>query len=222
MGMWVPRPALEPGEELWWEANATRKQGHGRAVGGRLFLTNRRLFFEPSRFDRMFSGTAWSAPLSHIRRVETEPSHPASAIRGDYGALRRRLGVTTTHGTELFVVTSVEQVVAALNDVIPGLEASHASSDVVTGSSAPLGWLERVQLCYRLLTTAGFFCLLVGVSLSLVGHGSAASLGNAVAGAALALGALNVVVLVLTRFQREKFTENPWDDDLHQPWTSER
>jgi hypothetical protein len=56
MGSWVEEPATADGEEVLWRRAANRQQGPRRAVGGRIFLTNKRVIFMANRFDH---ATGW-------------------------------------------------------------------------------------------------------------------------------------------------------------------
>ena len=56
MGAWVRHSELEGGEVVKWTKAANRQQSELRAVGGKLFLTDRRLLFQPNRFFRLPSG----------------------------------------------------------------------------------------------------------------------------------------------------------------------
>jgi hypothetical protein len=76
--------------------------------------------FQPSRFDQALRGEFWSTPLNQIRDIGIEGSDRRKARERDYGALRRRLRVVTPRSTEPFVINSVEEVVAALNEGVFG------------------------------------------------------------------------------------------------------
>jgi hypothetical protein len=59
--------------------------------------------------------------MDQIRSIGVEPTDRTKASAKDYGALRRRLKIVTRHSTELFVINSVQQAVATLHEMIPGL-----------------------------------------------------------------------------------------------------
>jgi hypothetical protein len=120
VGVWVPHPPLEAGGVVRWRKNANRKQGATRAVGGRLFLTDRRLLFQPSRFDQALRGEFWSTALDQVRDISVEDRDRQKANERDYGALRRRLRIVTHRSVELFVINSVEEVVRALREGVFG------------------------------------------------------------------------------------------------------
>jgi hypothetical protein len=90
-----------------WSCRANRTQSTFRAVGGQLVLEGDRLEFRPHGFDRALSGKGWSAPLTAIRSVGTEPR----GLNPLNGALRERLRIELDDGSvELFVVNKLGEV----------------------------------------------------------------------------------------------------------------
>jgi hypothetical protein len=81
-----------PGERLFAQGPANHLRGW-EAVGGGLYLTDRRLLFRPHRFN--FHRTEASIPLDEILRAET---------RATGGVIPNGLWITTPSGTERFVV----------------------------------------------------------------------------------------------------------------------
>jgi hypothetical protein len=80
-------------------------------VGGRLFLTQGRLIFEPSRLDGAVGGNRWWAPLSTIRRVSSQ--QPDGRVTA--GGLRTRLRLDLADGAvELFVINRLDEVVQVI------------------------------------------------------------------------------------------------------------
>ena len=69
LGLRVREPTFEEGEEVRWEARANRFQQKIRSIGGRIYLTDRRLVFAPHKFDEKLGGRAWSARLSDLDRA---------------------------------------------------------------------------------------------------------------------------------------------------------
>ncbi|HVV49150.1 MAG TPA: hypothetical protein VHO06_05795 [Polyangia bacterium] len=65
-GLSVREPEFEEGEEVRREFRANRWQHRIRAVGGRLYLTDRRLIFVPHKFDSKLGGRRWSARLQDL------------------------------------------------------------------------------------------------------------------------------------------------------------
>lgn len=107
MGVWFTTPALDAGETVKWRKAANRDQ-NGRAVGGRLFLTEKRLLFRPNRIDSISGGKAWTCELSQIGAVGASPrdGHPFS------GGLRPRLRVEMKDAeVERFTVNDLEDVI---------------------------------------------------------------------------------------------------------------
>lgn len=93
------KPQLDPGEAVVWEAKVNRTQGRW-ARGGKLVLTDRRLIFEPHKFERRIGAQRWSCSLADVVALGAKERglHPIS------GALRRRLSVRTPTSEELFVI----------------------------------------------------------------------------------------------------------------------
>ena len=90
-----------------WSCRANRTQSAFRAVGGHLVLEDDRLEFRPHGFDRALSGKGWSAPLTEIRSVGTEPR----GLNPFSGAMRERLRIEVEDGSvELFVVNKLGEV----------------------------------------------------------------------------------------------------------------
>jgi hypothetical protein len=100
-----------------WSCRANRTQSAFRAVGGRLVLEADRLEFHAHGFDRALAGKGWSAPLSRIRSVGTEPR----GLNPLNGALRERLRVEVEDGTvELFVVNELDAVRERIEAAVAG------------------------------------------------------------------------------------------------------
>ncbi len=111
MGIWVRGPDLGQSENVIWKRAANRTQSSGRAVGGRLYLTQERLTFEPNRVDAITGGRNWQAPLGHIAGVSRQ-SPDGNAFSG---GLRSRLRLDLADGSvELFVVNHLDEVVGAI------------------------------------------------------------------------------------------------------------
>lgn len=103
---WLKSVAAEPEEQVVWSRAANRIQPSGRAVGGKLFLTDRRLAFCPHWVDGATGGKTWDAPLADVSVVGT-------AAEG--GKRRERLRLELRDGTEeRFVVNRLADVVSRL------------------------------------------------------------------------------------------------------------
>ncbi len=68
-GLRVREPSFEEGEEVHWDARANRFQNKIRSVGGRIYLTDRRLVFAPNKFEEKIGGHAWCAELADLDRA---------------------------------------------------------------------------------------------------------------------------------------------------------
>jgi len=80
-------------------------------VGGRLYLTDERLLFEPNRADAVGKGESWSTGLQAIREVGKEMPNG----KRFEGGLRTRLRLDLQDGTyQRFVVKDLESVVQTL------------------------------------------------------------------------------------------------------------
>lgn len=98
----MPTLSLLPGERVIarWFASHTRGQ---ITIGGRLWLTDRRVAFVPNPMERLMHFGTWSCRLDSVTAVgiaDREP-HPFN------GALRRSLAITHDDTTEYFVVNEV-------------------------------------------------------------------------------------------------------------------
>lgn len=115
MGLFVPKPHLEDGETIVLKRAANRAEG-GKARGGHLFATNRRLIFAPNVIDRVTGAKVWACKYSEIELVGTAErtfNEPFS------GGARRRLELRFTDGHyERFVVNHLNTVQDALLEVI--------------------------------------------------------------------------------------------------------
>jgi hypothetical protein len=112
---WIARRELEPGESPIAAWNANRFQG-SRAVGGKLFLTQRRLLFTPHRIDTLLRGQPWEARLDEPATAGIEPR--ASGKKAGFGGgLRKRLRIRSAGGAEeLFVVNKLDEVLARIQE----------------------------------------------------------------------------------------------------------
>jgi hypothetical protein len=108
---WLKSVSAEPGEHVVWSQGVNRTQSNSRAVGGKLFLTDRRLIFCPHLFDAATGGEPWEVRLAEISGVGIAPKTPELLS----GGIRDRLQIELTDGAvEPFVVNHVQQVVAQL------------------------------------------------------------------------------------------------------------
>ncbi len=115
---------LDDDEAVRFEARANHTQNRRRAVGGKLFVTDRRVGFRPHSFDDTLGGKHVDAPLEAIETVTTEPARrslgailrsPLEALFG--GGLRARLRIETDDGdAELFFVDDIETAIDVIED----------------------------------------------------------------------------------------------------------
>jgi len=60
-------PWLDEGEQILWQGMANRGPDNTRQVGGTLYLTDRRLYFQPHLLERVTEEERWQAPRSDLR-----------------------------------------------------------------------------------------------------------------------------------------------------------
>ena len=107
---WLKSVAAESAEEVVWSQAANRLKDSGRAVGGKLFLTDRRLIFCPHWVDAATGGGAWQVPIERVAAIGTIPKGSPG------GGIRDRLAIDLAGGgRERFVVNRLDAVVARLN-----------------------------------------------------------------------------------------------------------
>lgn len=125
----IGSPDLRPGEEILWRRNANYEQTALRYLGGKLFLTDRRLIFLPHRLDEATGGRSWACELTDISAVGVEPAQLSAPFFGLAARMRRRLRVEMRSGqNELFVVSRVNEAVERIRG------AKHGTRD--PGTSA--------------------------------------------------------------------------------------
>jgi hypothetical protein len=111
VGWWVAKP-FPPGNEAWvWQCAANRAQGGIRQVGGRLFLSEQRLLFQPNRFDAATRGDGWAVSRDQV----SELSVCARQLSLNPAYWRNRLRVSQLDGrVDVFVVNHLDAVLARL------------------------------------------------------------------------------------------------------------
>jgi len=106
MGLLQVRPDLAPGEDVRWKAYANRVlDSSATTAGGRLFVTDRRVFFQPNRIDAGLGRKVWECPLDAVTGIETV----GRDARLFAGGPRKRLGIQTAEGEEVFVVNRLRR-----------------------------------------------------------------------------------------------------------------
>jgi hypothetical protein len=113
---WLAKVDPLKGERVRFALLANRSQSSKRAVGGKLFVTNKRCVFTPHLLDFYTGGKICEFPLSEIGCVGVQPAG------GDTfgGGLRDRLRIEHSNGIELFVVNKLSQVIASLQTLTAG------------------------------------------------------------------------------------------------------
>jgi hypothetical protein len=89
LGLRVREPIFEEGEEVRWEARANRFQQRFRAIGGRIYLTDRRLVFAPTKFEEKVAGRTWSARLLDLERAHVQGPMKTVRVVADDGETQR-------------------------------------------------------------------------------------------------------------------------------------
>ncbi|MGE5335976.1 MAG: hypothetical protein ACM3JL_00965 [Nitrososphaerota archaeon] len=115
MGILQVRPKLAPGEEVRWKAYANRVLSGASTAGGRLFVTDRRVFFQPNRVDAVLGRKVWESSLEGVTTVETVGRDGLVFA----GGTRKRLGIKTAEGEEVFVVNRLKKKEAELLRLFP-------------------------------------------------------------------------------------------------------
>ncbi len=117
MGVWLAAPKLAANETIQWQSSASRSITRWLTAGGRLFVTNERVLFQPNRFDKLTGKKSWECPLASVTGLEVIDRDSAVAP----GGLRTRLGLQTSDGTEKFVVNNLDQKIVELRELLPQL-----------------------------------------------------------------------------------------------------
>jgi hypothetical protein len=118
MGIMNARPKLEWGEQLRFRALANHVEGPSytlygmtAASSGQLVVTDRRVFYQPSRIDTLTRRKRWERPLDAVMNVEVVDRDADEVFAG---GMRRRLGLQTKDGVEVFVVNRLEEKIVEL------------------------------------------------------------------------------------------------------------
>ena len=78
-------------------------------------VTNRRVLFQPNRFDAITGKKPWECPLASVTGFEAVDRNLTALA----GGVRRRLGVQTSDGVEVFVVNGLGKKVMELREILP-------------------------------------------------------------------------------------------------------
>lgn len=115
MGFWLAQPRLEKDETIRWQSPAGRSLSRWITSGGRLIVTNRRVLFQPNRFDKLTGKTRWDCPLSSVTEFEVVDRDPTVLA----GGLRKRLRIQTQDDHEIFILNHLDERIAELREFIP-------------------------------------------------------------------------------------------------------
>lgn len=77
-------------------------------------MTDRRLLFQPNRFDVATGKKPWEEPLVNIVGIEEVDCEPTAVA----GGLRRRLGIRVSSGVEIFVVNNLKAKTSELRSLL--------------------------------------------------------------------------------------------------------
>jgi hypothetical protein len=107
----TPRTALGAGELILHRWAGNHRRGVLDAIGGHLYLTNRRLLFQPHWFERLFDRGTWELPHSAVDQ--------ACVVRMKIGRLSRpgrlRLVIhVRDESKHVFTVRKADAVAAAI------------------------------------------------------------------------------------------------------------
>ncbi len=105
MGILNGRPRLESDELIRWKAPANRVLSGWHTSGGQLVVANRRVFFQPNRFDTASARKPWACSLGSVDNVEAVEPGGATLT----GGLRKRLGVRYLDGCETFIIPKLDE-----------------------------------------------------------------------------------------------------------------
>jgi hypothetical protein len=114
MSIWIAQPKLESGEAIRWKSSAGRALNRWITSGGQLVVTDRRLLFQPNRFDVATGKKLWELPLDNV--VDIEPVNREPTVTA--GGSRRRLGIKTSSGVEIFVVNNLKTKIGELRGLV--------------------------------------------------------------------------------------------------------
>lgn len=125
MGILNAQPKLEPGEALHWKARANHVDGPSyvfwgmtSSSSGQLVVTDRRVFYQPSRVDTLFRQKRWERPLDAVLDIEVVNRGSREGVDVFAGELRDRLGIKTEEGIEVFVVNQLEKKMVELRGLL--------------------------------------------------------------------------------------------------------
>lgn len=114
MGILNAPPKLKPREMIRWRSFASRAVSRWRTSGGKLIVTDQRVFFQPTHIDAVIGGKSWECPLTAVTGVEIVERDLTVLA----GGMRERLGIQTVDGTKIFIVNNLKQKVVELHKLL--------------------------------------------------------------------------------------------------------
>ncbi len=118
MGVWIAKPKLGADERICWQSPAGRSLNRWITSGGTLVVTNRRLLFQPNRFDTFTGKSTWACPLDSATGIAVVDRDPTVLS----GGMRKRIEIQTSDGTQIFVVNQVDEKAKALRKLLNLIE----------------------------------------------------------------------------------------------------
>jgi hypothetical protein len=94
MGIWFVDPQIAPDEKSLYRVTANHLLGTGRALGGKLVVTSRRVLFAPNRLDQLTGGKAWAVDITAVQEIAVAPGGKEGIAR--YGPAGARPQVVVT------------------------------------------------------------------------------------------------------------------------------
>ena len=98
---WFNKPIIPADERILFEVPANHTQGR-RAVGGKMFVTDRRILFIPNRLDGVMGGNCKQIPNGEVSEI-TKSKPVYSLLEIFSGAFRSRLCVVTKDHNQEFL-----------------------------------------------------------------------------------------------------------------------
>ena len=110
---WTSCQKLMTGETVQWSCFANHTQSSRRAVGGRLYVTNYRLLFNPHIFDFILFGKKWNVHLKEVKSI----TKAAGGKNLFNGSIRERLKITQKNQIEdYFVVRDIDKLINRISN----------------------------------------------------------------------------------------------------------
>ena len=120
---WVSKHEALPGESVQHAYNVNYLRRTGRPLGGKLYLTDRRLLFSPTKVESALGGDRTSVDLDSIVGVSTLEA--GSGPEDEPGRSTDRLRIECADdSTHTFVVSNLESAADAIVDAVEGIEGA--------------------------------------------------------------------------------------------------